>query len=244
MASSGAAMNDDEDKRGLHLVTEPIKQPVEEAPAPSEEAPNNVVSVTFGPKTELRPKYAEQCYHRQFVADSTSRTLSCKACGKLCDTFDILMLYVRDDAHWKYAREQHRKLNAEISALKKEEERIKNRTKNARRKDANVAVKAERQRLRSTAIRTIDNAREIQKLAARILRAAGADLAELREPTSVTPRNHLWPSSTRARLVSRTGHVCWVGERQELAEMPTYTCEECGGVFETGSEGQNIEESD
>lgn len=80
---------------------------------------------------------------------------------------------MRKERNWRSWEREERETAKRIKELRKEEARVKARTRSASRKDADAAVAAERKRVSEAARRTAWNARQIKELAEKIIRAAG-----------------------------------------------------------------------
>lgn len=148
-----------------------------------EPKPDNVIIVDFGyvapvtkpgddDETEITRSGAG-CLHRaQMQLDTASRTVRCTRCDTQLDAFQILLQYAQRERSWRYYDREAKQLYAEIDKLREEEKRIKARTRNAARKDAEAAVQAERERWRETRRKLAWYARDLEKVARVMKRAA------------------------------------------------------------------------
>lgn len=108
------------------------------------------------------------CRCRRSVLDEETRVVTCRDCGKTLDAFDVLMEFARGERRWLNFEEEARHAAARLEQLKEEEKRTKARTVAASRKDANVAVEAERARTERARQDTIELAKDVAVLARRI----------------------------------------------------------------------------
>jgi len=120
-------------------------------------------------ETKIRDK-DYRCLHRQTVLDTEARTVTCRACRKSLDPFDLLLSLAREERWFDMWEREGKKLRARLAELRKEEQRVKARVKNASRKDADAAVAAEREKLDDERRRLTYKAREIEQLAAQMRR--------------------------------------------------------------------------
>jgi ElaB/YqjD/DUF883 family membrane-anchored ribosome-binding protein len=88
-----------------------------------------------------------RCFKHSAVLDRTARTVTCSACNKSLDAFDLLADVADDFQRWTRLHAECRAMRTEIESLKAEEKRVKARTASHARKDAAAAVDAERERL-------------------------------------------------------------------------------------------------
>lgn len=86
------------------------------------------------------------CRHRQKELDTESRTVSCVYCKKQLDAFDALVEIMRDERNALFAHQRYEEERKRVQELRNEEKKIKARIRNAKRKDADEALKAERER--------------------------------------------------------------------------------------------------
>lgn len=101
------------------------------------------------PAIEGTPEVVERkgfCYPHAPRVDKVSRTVTCAKCKQALDPVDVLLEVARNHDHWSALLNQTRTMRAELEALKAEEKRVKARTKSHRNKDAQEAIRAERQR--------------------------------------------------------------------------------------------------
>lgn len=108
-----------------------------------------IVIHLFGPPPAIEgaPEVVERtgfCYPHAPVLDKNARTVTCKRCKLRLDPFDVLLLVARDHDEWVRLKKESSAMRQELDAMKKEERRVKARTKSHRNKDAVEAVKAER----------------------------------------------------------------------------------------------------
>lgn len=87
------------------------------------------------------------CRHGRRSLDEADRTVTCSDCGAVLDPFNELLRVGRDENLLERQQRERRSLAAKVAFLKGEERKVKARVKNAKRKDADAAVEAERQRL-------------------------------------------------------------------------------------------------
>lgn len=114
----------------------------------------------MGSDRKVRENYGNFCMHRGYDLDASTRTVTCRECGRKIDAFDALQSVSRDDRWHEMRREERKKEAQRVAFLKGEERRVKDRLKNANRKDADAAVAEERKkwrgRLARAAARTSD----------------------------------------------------------------------------------------
>jgi hypothetical protein len=86
------------------------------------------------------------------------------------DPFQVLLEYARKERHWQPLGSGHETTQGAEApgTLKEEERKVKARTQSASRKEANVAVEAERARTERARLDTIEIAREVAVFARRI----------------------------------------------------------------------------
>lgn len=96
-------------------------------------------------QTEIK-REGPYCFHRQYQLDEGSRTVACGRCGTPLDAFQVLLDYAHGERHWRYVDGEARDAAKRLEELKAEERRVKARTKNASKKEADAAVAAERVR--------------------------------------------------------------------------------------------------
>lgn len=128
------------------------------------------------------------CGHKRTQLDADKRAVTCRDCGKTLDPFDVLMEYARAERVWQQWDRDTDELRREVARLKEEERKVKARTQSASRKDAAVAVEAERARTERARQDTIELARDVAGLARRIeaLQTRGAR----KDPRTPEERNH------------------------------------------------------
>lgn len=141
----------------------------------ADDKPDNVVTIHFGAGGETRIKDASfdkrHCRHVRMLIDEENRSISCEVCEKPLDPFQICLDYARRERNWRHYETEEHKTRKKISELEAEEKKLKARIRNAKRKDADLAVEAERKRHSEQHYRTHANARSIVELAERIMRA-------------------------------------------------------------------------
>lgn len=128
----------------------------------------DVTTLDPGKQTEL--KRSGFCSHRQVVVDTSVRTVTCSTCGADLDAFTWVADYARQERtlrHWEKEQQRHAKI---VADLKDEEKRIKARTRNARRKDADVAVAEEREKWETRLGRAASDLREMRGQMDKVLR--------------------------------------------------------------------------
>jgi len=138
------------------------------------------VGDTIAPVLQLVPRPAEQtklrgwgydkCRHQRTELDSETRAVACRDCGKALDAFDVLLEYARGERNWQHWQREQSAAAARVQQLKEEERKVKSRTQNAMRKDANAAVAAERARTERMRHDAIQAARDVAAAARRIER--------------------------------------------------------------------------
>jgi hypothetical protein len=65
------------------------------------------------------------CFHQRSVVDRQARTVECKDCHTPLDPFVVLHRLAQDMSAWQHARDEKKKLDLEIVALKAEVKRLK-----------------------------------------------------------------------------------------------------------------------
>jgi hypothetical protein len=136
---------------------------------------SNVVNVDFGggggTQTSVKHTLSPRaCKHVHFELDEQTRVVRCKDCSAELNPFQLLLEYAKRERYWRYYDTEVRKCVTRINDLKSEEQRIKARTRGASRKDAELAVESERQKLANDRDITRRAALEIAELAQRIAR--------------------------------------------------------------------------
>lgn len=137
----------------------------------SEEREGNapVLRPVFGAQTTVKgsPKH---CRHRVPVLDAEDRTVACEGCGTALDAFQVLLEYADGERRWQGWDQSVREKQRELEALKDEERKVKARTKNALRKEADMAVATERLRTEKMRRDAIQVARDVVAAGKRIER--------------------------------------------------------------------------
>lgn len=113
------------------------------------DSPNGKVIVgTFGEQTEASIKgYGRRCRHGKYTLDEETRTVECGACGETLSAYDILKQYAERQRHWKWRTSELNEAETRITELKAEEKRVKARLRNAKKKDIDIALAAQRKHL-------------------------------------------------------------------------------------------------
>lgn len=131
-----------------------------------------LISGVFGDSPEAKIEQGAPCRHLSgYVVSEAERSVTCTACGATIDPIDVLLSYAREERRWRNWRAETGKQVAKVEALKAEEKRVKARTKNASRKDAQVAVDAERARAKREKDVAVWAARAAAREVAKALRA-------------------------------------------------------------------------
>ena len=130
-----------------------------------------VIAGAFGDTTETTYSEGEWCGHRRYLVDGEAWVVMCQACGEELDPIQILLDYARAERrHHDWSKETSNLLRR-VTELKAEEVRVKARTKNAARKDANVAVAEERARWERKNERAMNRLAEAQEAVTRAVQA-------------------------------------------------------------------------
>jgi hypothetical protein len=103
----------------------------------------------------------KHCRHRVPVLDAEARTVECEGCGKALDAFQVLLEYADGERRWQGWDQSVREKARELEELREEERKVKARTKNAARKEADMAVATERLRTEKMRQDAIQIARDI-----------------------------------------------------------------------------------
>lgn len=164
--------DDDRDPPRLSLVGE-FKLPKEEKPETAEpEEPPNVIKATFGKETRIAD-HGGFCWHSSILVHERTRSVTCATCNADLDPFDRLLEYARKERNYHHYGQREKALHDRIAKLEEEERKIKARTRNAIRKDADAAVKEALEK-RAEAVRSVLwKAREITRLGEQIERLLG-----------------------------------------------------------------------
>lgn len=135
---------------------------------------DNVIRGVFkGAPLPSEAKLVDQrCRHRSYFVHESERQVTCQGCDAKLDAFEVLMAYANHERNWQLWNKRCLEKRAELRELEAEERRIKQRMRNASRKDAKLAVAEERKKTVELRRRIAFNARELGRLAGRIQRAA------------------------------------------------------------------------
>lgn len=109
-----------------------------------------------------------RCRHMSTVVDEVSRTVACHTCGAPLDAITVLLEYARGERLWRGWETEMRRTQDKLAELEAEERKVKARTKAASRKDADVAVEAERARTEKMRTDITEQARDIARMCQRI----------------------------------------------------------------------------
>lgn len=137
-----------------------------------------LVQGSIAPETSFGLGSPGQCWQHHPRVLQLERRVVCSKCGTALDPFDVLVTIAHNEASQRHAAAEYRKHKQELEAMLAEEKRVKARTKNAARKDAQAAVDAERGRTLEARRRCLDKANEAIRLVGEIKRALGADFDE------------------------------------------------------------------
>jgi hypothetical protein len=110
------------------------------------------------------------CRHPRTLIDADTREVSCRDCTKTLDAVDVLLEYAHRERTWHHWDQDTRLAQKRLAELQAEERKVKARTKSAARKDADVAVAAERKRTETMRYEIWRSVRDIQASCARIER--------------------------------------------------------------------------
>lgn len=84
--------------------------------------------------------YGSFCAHERIEIEHFQRKVICIKCRAVLDPFDVLLQYARKERVAAYTDESVRETRKRLAVLEAEERLTKARLKNAKRKDADVAV--------------------------------------------------------------------------------------------------------
>ncbi len=97
-----------------------------------------------GTLSKLNDRTDWSCMHKSYDIDRHLRTVCCSMCGVELDAFDILRDLSSRSGYLEMMEADGKRTAQRVAFLKGEERKVKARVKNANRKDADAAVKAER----------------------------------------------------------------------------------------------------
>jgi hypothetical protein len=126
-----------------------------------------VIRLDFDKQSAIKSD-SRYCSHRQYELDEYAKTVSCGSCGAPLEAFQILLDYAHRERHWRYLDREARDAAEKLAELKAEECKVKARTKNATRKEADAAVAAERVRSERERLLISELARDAGALLKRI----------------------------------------------------------------------------
>jgi hypothetical protein len=157
---------------------------------PEDESGGRVILGAFPSARETdieRPKtYKPHCQHRQYKVSAEDRTVACGGCGSALDPFAVLYEYAHNEREWMQWSKQAREARLEVHKAQEELRRVKALTRSHSKKDAEVAVAAERKRQTESHQRAMWRLGQIQELAATVMRHLGdPDPRERVPPVSV-----------------------------------------------------------
>jgi hypothetical protein len=121
------------------------------------------------------------CMHAQIVVDEKARGLFCNLCNATLDPFEQFKRYANQEAQYRVWDRELARQRKQLSEMKDEETKIRARTRNASRKDAELAVAEERKRSKDRRDRSVWNAREMKILADKIINALSDERPRARE---------------------------------------------------------------
>ncbi len=102
-----------------------------------------------------RGETGQWCLHDRYTVVYQQRLVTCNACGATLDPFVIVERWARGHAVRDGYRKQVADLQKKLVELHAEERRIKARTRNARRKDADLAVQEAERKAKENHERTV-----------------------------------------------------------------------------------------
>lgn len=125
------------------------------------------------------------CRHEGYVIDPSERTVECARCAAKLEPFTVLLEYAERERRWRHWSTEEGAVRKRVHELKEEEKRVKLRTRQHDRKDAEVAVRAERRRIFERLHHLAFDARRIVEFASKIERGIGSydEIAELVNPS-------------------------------------------------------------
>lgn len=112
------------------------------------------------------------CRHVRTLIDADTRAVSCIDCTKTLDAVDVLLEYAHRERTWHHWEQDTRLAEKRLAELKEEERKVKARTKNAARKEADAAVATERARSEDERLMIVVKAREMARICQHIERLA------------------------------------------------------------------------
>ena len=117
------------------------------------------------PTTGVKDHSYRDCKHLHIITDRKRRTIQCEDCKEVLDPFDVVYEYAGGERMYHHWRAEETRVRRRLYQLKEEEKRVKARTRNASRKDAETAVAAERARWEERMGRIAFDALNIARLA-------------------------------------------------------------------------------
>ena len=114
-----------------------------------------------------------KCRHRSFNIDAKARIVECNNCGVDLDPIEVLHDFATGERSFRFWAADEKKVHARLKALHEDERKTKARLKNASRKDAEIAVAAERAKWEERLRRIAWNAQKIEGMAKTIRNATG-----------------------------------------------------------------------
>ncbi len=125
-----------------------------------------VIHLDFDRQSEI--KHEKFCRHRKYLVHADTRTVSCATCGAPLEAFKVLLDYAQRERSWRHYDSEIRRATERLAELRAEERKVKARTKNATRKEADAAVEAERVRTERERMVAAELARDAGALCRRI----------------------------------------------------------------------------
>lgn len=131
-----------------------------------------VIRRDFGGLAAIKEQGADArlfpCRHVSTVVDEVQRTVACATCEAPLDPIQVLLEYARKERHWRQWDAEVSRCHDQLAELKAEERKVKARTKNATRKEADSAVAEERVRTERERLLMAELARDAGALCRRI----------------------------------------------------------------------------
>ena len=149
----------------------------EEGQVTDKDPPDNVIQLgPTGPATSKVGDWTgpiKKCEHHSFMVDGRARIVECQHCGVDLDPIEVLHEFAVGERSYRMWAAEEKKVHARLKALHEDERKTKARLKNASRKDAEIAVAAERARWEERLRRIAWNAQKIEGMAKTIRNATG-----------------------------------------------------------------------
>ena len=140
----------------------------------SDEPPDNVIKIGHGgvPR-QGGVGYSFACKHAAWEVDKRARSVSCQTCKAELDPFQVLYEYALAERSYRYWSDDEERVRRRLNNMLADEKRAKARLRNVSRKDADVAVAAEREMWERRTRKAAYKAREIARTAAAIAKSMG-----------------------------------------------------------------------